>query len=125
MSESKKPNTPEEGEGVISKWRGWLVLGLVLIVVLLFQVMNSSLVNGQKPLIYSEFKQKVADGDVAAVTLYDRYAVARPTDKGLELINKDAKDGDLKFNSWRVQTVKDDPSLITLLESNKVKYEAQ
>lgn len=125
MSESKKPTPPEEGEGVISRWRSWFVFGLIIAVVLLFQLMNSSLVSGQKPLIYSEFKQKVAAGEVASVALFDTYAVVRPTDGGLKTLNEGAKKDDTQYTAWRVQVVRDDRGLIDLLEANKVKYEAQ
>lgn len=123
MSDEKKPNTDDEG--IINRRRGWIVFALVIAFVVLLQLFNSPLVTGQKPLIYSDLKTKIAAGEVESVTLTDSYAIARPTQDALKLLQADAKDGDVKFSSWRTQVVKDDPSLIALLESKGVKYEAQ
>lgn len=121
MSDEKKPTGDDEG--VFSRRRSWIVFGLIVLVLVLAQVFNSSLVSGQKPLIYSELKQKIAAGEVASVTLLDTYALSRPSEAGQAKLNADA--GDTKFTSWRTQVVKNDPSLIGLLEANNVKFEAQ
>jgi cell division protease FtsH len=123
----KKPSPsgsgPEDENQFSFRRYFWITVLLIIGVVVLTQVLSSPMVTGEVPIPYSDLKQKVRAGEVERVALLDDYMVATPTDEALEVAQKEHEDID--FERWRSVKVRDDESLVPLLEEYDVEYEAR
>lgn len=127
---SKKPENNQEPS--FFPKRGLIFAFLMFITVGLLLMLDSPMVTGHKIVTYSELKTHIQAGDVKDVLIQDQVIIATPvdsysgktegkTDEG----KADANEGEADFKAWRSSLVKDDESLIPLLEANGVKYDAR
>ena len=127
---SKKPENNQEPS--FFPKRGLIFAFLMFITVGLLLMLDSPMVTGHKIVTYSELKTHIQAGDVKEVLIQDQVIIATPvdsytgktegkTDEG----KADANEGETDFKAWRSSLVKDDESLIPLLEANGVKYDAR
>jgi cell division protease FtsH len=127
---SKKPENNQEPS--FFPKRGLIFAFLMFITVGLLLMLDSPMVTGHKIVTYSELKTHIQAGDVKDVLIQDQVIIATPvdsytgktegkTDEG----KADANEAEADFKAWRSSLVKDDESLIPLLEANGVKYDAR
>lgn len=127
---SKKPENNQEPS--FFPKRGLIFAFLMFITVGLLLMLDSPMVTGHKIVTYSELKTHIQAGDVKDVLIQDQVIIATPVDSYTEKAEgkteeekADAKEGEADFKAWRSSLVKDDESLIPLLEANGVKYDAR
>ncbi len=101
----------------------WIML-LGLLIFGILELLASPLVTGEVPIPYSELKQKIRSGEIESVRIVDDAIVARPTEAALEDANTEDSEG-VEVKAWRSNTVRDDDSLVPLLEDYDVEYEAR
>jgi cell division protease FtsH len=121
-NQNRKPDPDDESsQGIFSSRLTWIILLLVLGGML---VINQLQQPSGKVIPYSEFKQKVAAGEVESVTFKEQQKIilAEPTEEALEEARAETED---EFDVWRAVRVEDDESLIPLLDEHGVAVEAQ
>ena len=115
--EPESDNSPNQffsGRGI------WLLLLLflgVFLAVKYFQYPSGPTVP------YSELKQKIKAGQVESVRITDQLVVAKPTSQALEEAKRKADNKGMEV--WRAVKVKNDESLIQLLDEKDVEYQQE
>ena len=126
MNENPRKTEPggegPEGAQNVRRYMWWMVL-IAIAVLVLSQLLTSPMVTGEVPIPYSALKEKVRAGEVERVMLVDDQVVATPTKEALAAAQKEHPDIDMQ--RWRSTKIRDDETLIPLLEENDVAYEAQ
>ena len=128
MSDKKQHDKPSSGgpsddENPPMRRYFWWMLLLVLVAIVITQLLASPMVTGEVPLSYSEIKAHIRDGDIEKVMLTDDTLIAIPTEEALEEAR--AEHPDIDFKRWRSTKMRDDASLIELLDTHNVEYEAR
>ncbi|MFW5968328.1 MAG: ATP-dependent metallopeptidase FtsH/Yme1/Tma family protein, partial [Persicimonas sp.] len=115
---------PEPGDdqspGLFSSRLTWiLLLGVLGTLLVVQQIQEPS----GHDLSYSEFKENVEEGQVESVEFRDQQQIilATPTEEAHEEAEEEA---DEEFDVWRVVRVKDDESLMPLLDEHDVEVKA-
>ena len=120
----KPERTGDDPDGPLNVKRYvWWMLLIAVAVLVLTQLLASPMITGEVPISYSELKEKIRAGAVEKVTLVDEFVVATPTEEALQASRDEGPDIELK--SWRTTRVRDDESLVPLLEDYDIAYEAQ
>ncbi len=131
MSKPKKEKDPrgpddETDDSAMNVRLIWIFLGISIVLLLAFQIAGPVL-RAERPIPYSELKQKVRDGDVEKVLIRGRTVVATPTDEALEEARKEKSEDDstAEFKAWSSFQVPGDEGLIPLLERKEIEYDAE
>ncbi len=121
-SPDRKPDADgDQSPGIFSSRLTWILLLLVLGVLLVVQQLQQP---AGKVIPYSEFKERVAEGQVESVNFKEeqRVIIAEPTEEALEKARQQTED---EFDVWRTVRVSEDDQLVPLLEKHGVETEAQ
>lgn len=109
-----------------------MVLLLIIAGAFVFaSLLNSPMVTGEKTVDYSEFKSELKEGHMERVVLFDTYALGFPTDEGVDVLRAETDEDEagmspgVEFKVWKTNLVKQDESLVPLLEEHNVEFEAQ
>lgn len=116
---TKEPKPPESSP--LPK-RGLIFIGILFLTLFLVMIMDSPLVTGHRMITYSELKEHIAAGKVEKVLLRDNLVIAVPTE---ETLAASASEDAGEFKAWRSSFVRNDDTLIPLLEQHAVEYDAR
>jgi cell division protease FtsH len=118
----RKPDPDDaQASGLFSTRLIWILLLVGLGVLLVVQQLQQP---SGKVIAYSEFKQRVAEGQVESVNFkeHQQIIIATPTERALEEARAES---DEEFDVWRTVRVEEDTALIPLLDEQGVEIEAQ